>query len=70
VGRGDGNQNFYERIYAQPIKLARGDEVAFFKLGSTVVLIFESPEFEWTIQPGQKIKLNETIGRVVSNKKN
>lgn len=70
VGRGDGNQNFYERIYAQPIKLAKGDEVAFFKLGSTVVLIFESPEFEWTIQPGQKIKLNETIGRVVSNKKN
>jgi phosphatidylserine decarboxylase len=42
-------------------------QVAFFKLGSTVVLIFESPEFEWTIQPGQKIKLNETIGRVKNN---
>jgi phosphatidylserine decarboxylase len=27
VGRGDGEQNFYERIYTQPIKLAKGDEV-------------------------------------------
>jgi len=65
IGRGDGNQSYYERKYSPGVAVSKGDETAFFKLGSTVVLIFESPEFEWNIKPGQTIKLGETIGHPI-----
>jgi phosphatidylserine decarboxylase len=36
-----------------------------FKLGSTVVLVFEAPEnFRFCIEQGQKIKLGDSIGNV------
>uniref|UniRef100_K3WWC6 Phosphatidylserine decarboxylase proenzyme, mitochondrial n=1 Tax=Globisporangium ultimum (strain ATCC 200006 / CBS 805.95 / DAOM BR144) TaxID=431595 RepID=K3WWC6_GLOUD len=43
----------------------RGDEMAQFKLGSTVVLVFEAPDnFEFTIKPGDKLILGKSIGQV------
>ena len=44
--------------------MKRGEEIGFFRLGSTVVLIFESPEFIFTVKPNQKIKLGEKLGEV------
>lgn len=39
------------------VDAVRGDEMAQFKLGSTVVLVFEAPaSFEFTIQPGDKVR--------------
>lgn len=41
------------------IDTARGDEMAQFKLGSTVVLVFEAPaDFEFTIKPGDKVRMH------------
>jgi len=55
-------KDFYERSYPETISLKKGEEIGFFHLGSTVVLIFESPEFVFTVQPNQRIKLGEKLG--------
>jgi phosphatidylserine decarboxylase len=50
------------------LEVKAGDEVAFFHMGSTVVLVFECPEkyaFQFDIQPGEKVKVGQPIGRLV-----
>ena len=55
--------HYYERKFESPIELERAQEVGLFRLGSTVVLIFEAPDnFEFTVQPYEKIKMGQNIG--------
>ncbi|CAI5737823.1 unnamed protein product [Hyaloperonospora brassicae] len=50
--------------YSSKVKTARGEEMAQFKLGSTVVLVFEAPEsFRFVIKPGEKLVLGRCIGK-------
>ncbi|KAG7375901.1 hypothetical protein PHYPSEUDO_014903 [Phytophthora pseudosyringae] len=51
--------------YGGKVDTMRGEEMAQFKLGSTVVLVFEAPEsFQFSIKPGDKLILGKCIGRV------
>jgi len=52
----------YENQYNENIFVSKGDELAKFNLGSTVVLIFEADNFEFTVQPGDKVKMGQQIG--------
>ena len=39
-----------------------GDEIGMFKLGSTIVLVFEaSPNTEWMVKPGDKVKVGQLL---------
>ncbi|GMH22773.1 hypothetical protein Nepgr_024616 [Nepenthes gracilis] len=56
------------------VMLRKGDEVAAFNLGSTIVLVFQAPvsrsagdealsEFRFSIKQGDKIRMGEALGR-------
>lgn len=46
------------------VQKQKGDHIGQFKLGSSVVLIFEAPEdFQFEVEPGQVIKYGQRLGR-------
>ncbi|KAF0747491.1 hypothetical protein AaE_007707 [Aphanomyces astaci] len=49
--------------YERQELVTRGDQVAQFQLGSTVVLVFEAPDdFEFTAKSGDKVRYGASIG--------
>ena len=48
----------------QPLRA--GDEIGGFWLGSTIVLVFEAPEFHFNIHNGQKLKVGEALGHIAA----
>ena len=45
----------------------KGEELGHFKMGSSIVLIFEAPEgFQWQAQPGSRLRVGEALGDVPS----
>ncbi|KAF9429889.1 phosphatidylserine decarboxylase 1 [Podila epigama] len=50
-------------LNGQPLHV--GEEMGGFKLGSTVVLVFEAPEnFKFTIEPGQVVRMGQPLGKI------
>lgn len=47
--------------------LSKGEEMGGFLLGSTVVLVWESPEFTFDVEPGQKVKMGQRLGDLGEN---
>jgi len=52
---------FEKKNYTKPINLDCGENIGFFNLGSTVVLIFESPQLLFMRYRGEKVQLGETL---------
>ncbi|XP_008299636.1 phosphatidylserine decarboxylase proenzyme, mitochondrial [Stegastes partitus] len=47
------------------VALQRGEALGEFNLGSTIVLLFEAPkDFSFSLQPGQRIRVGEGLGRL------
>jgi phosphatidylserine decarboxylase len=78
--RGEPYSGYSEATYEKASKvlaghaLRRGEEMGGFKLGSSVVLVFEAPAgkegkagIKWAVEKGQKIKMGEALGYVVDD---
>ena len=50
----------------QPIKLARGEEMGRFNMGSTIIVLFGKDAIHWseTLIPGSVTRMGEAIGQV------
>ncbi|KAI0845547.1 phosphatidylserine decarboxylase [Daldinia vernicosa] len=79
AARGEPYAGFAEASYAAASSvlggyaLRRGEEMGGFKLGSTIVLVFEAPVagnpgakrgFAWAVEKGQKVKVGQALGYV------
>jgi phosphatidylserine decarboxylase len=54
--------SFSSLLGGRPTKI--GEEIGGFRLGSTVVLVFEAPKsFEFTVERNQYIKMGQALGR-------
>jgi phosphatidylserine decarboxylase len=53
----------YLKQYEKPVGCKKGEEVAFFWLGSTVVLVFEVPQdYQFSVKPGDTVRLGQSLG--------
>jgi phosphatidylserine decarboxylase len=52
-------------LQGQPLRPAQ--EMGGFRLGSTIVLVFEAPKnFQFAVHAGQKVKVGEKLGELVN----
>lgn len=61
-------QTDYTQVRTQPLVLQQGDEMGYFKLGSTVILLFaEGVRMQWapTLQAGEVVRLGQEIGQFI-----
>ena len=49
----------------QGMKLGKGQKLGAFKMGSTIVLVFEAPQkFEFCVRPGDSVKYGQPLGHL------
>lgn len=55
--------------YPKRFDIVKGARVGGFKMGSSIVLVFDAPKgFEFTAEVGQEIRLGQSLGQVVKPK--
>lgn len=55
--------NSKDKCLGSSISLNKGDSFGEFRMGSTIVLIFEAPSsFNFKITPGQRVQMGESLG--------
>eukprot|EP00438_Fugacium_kawagutii_P009303 Skav235253 [mRNA] locus=scaffold3995:361676:362437:+ [translate_table: standard] len=53
------------KLYPGGVQFDCGSSVGGFHMGSTVVLVFESPKgFQWAVAPGDSVKVGQPLGQV------
>lgn len=58
-----------EQCFGNSVELKKGQLIGEFRMGSTLVLIFEAPtDFRFAVLPGDKVKMGQRLGCVQSHK--
>lgn len=58
-----------EQRFGHSIHLKKGQLIGEFRMGSTLVLIFEAPaDFSFSVLPGDKVKMGQRLGCVQAHK--
>lgn len=58
-----GVGDVFSKMYPSGVDLQAGEKVGGFRLGSTVVLVFEAPEgFRWRVGPGDEVRVGQPLG--------
>jgi len=57
-----------ETFRPDQVRLARGEEMARFNMGSTVILLFEAGRIRWreSLLPGDRVRMGQAIGNRLS----
>ena len=58
-----GATEVVERAVTPAHPLQRGEELGRFEMGSTVVLLFPPGQVEWTVKPGDPVRVGERLAR-------
>jgi len=56
----------YEKDYYAGVPVSKGEEIGYFNLGSTIVLIFEAENFEFSVKPGDRIRMGSTYSQTLN----
>lgn len=56
-----GALNVGRIIVKEGKRFQKGDELGYFNLGSTIVMLIEGKDLEWQIQEGQKVRFTDVI---------
>ena len=67
VGSGHSEDEVEAREDANGLRVRKGEEVARFELGSTVVLVFETlkgERWEWQVKEGDKVRMGQAVGQI------
>ena len=62
-----GAEDVEAREEVNGLRVRKGEEVARFELGSTVVLVFETlmgEQWQWDVHEGDKVKMGQAVGRI------
>ena len=52
------------KTFETPIEVTKGDELGYFAMGSTVIMLFEKGSFKVSdkLKPGDSVKMGENLG--------
>lgn len=64
-GTGPFTRDYADNSSPKGWKVQKGEEIARFELGSTVVMVFESKNFQFNVEPGQVVRLGQAMGHQV-----
>lgn len=54
------HNKYLDKVYPQPVKMDKGEQLGEFNLGSTIVMVFEAPkDYTWDLEEGKVMRVGQ-----------